>query len=400
MEKVVGEQIEDTSTRAFSVWLDLFRWLAAFEVLIFHARHRLLGLRSELDGDSPSALFYLVVFLSGFSSAAVMIFFVLSGFLVGGASLRRYRKTRTVDVFRYILDRLTRLWVVLIPVFLITALINGAILNWTGRPDHVPAAVEDLGTVGLPTLICNVAFLQTAFCTSYGGNGALWSLFHEFWYYVSWPFVMVAAFSGKTIGKRVLLLLCALALLAALSAAQHQGPNVAVYFSLWLVGVAAANRSRPFIRLRPWLAGGLLALALILSRLLIRPEIAASNPLVAFLTDLLVGTAFSNLILTMRFRPNLAYPPLPWLHHRLAAFSFSLYCTHIPLLNAMSILITQYGSAELTSRVSLQAYVTLIAACSTCVLFAYVFSLATERLTPSIRRALTPNLFRSEALRQ
>ena len=67
--------------------LDLARWLAAFLVVVEHLRSFMFidygtGGRMNLFGKA----FY---FMTGFGHSAVMIFFVMSGFLVGGKVLQR-----------------------------------------------------------------------------------------------------------------------------------------------------------------------------------------------------------------------------------------------------------------------------------------------------------------------
>jgi len=60
---------------------------------------------------------------TGIGHLAVMVFFVLSGYLVGGRLLARYC-SGNASIPRYLLDRFTRLYIVLIPALLITALFD------------------------------------------------------------------------------------------------------------------------------------------------------------------------------------------------------------------------------------------------------------------------------------
>ena len=48
--------------------------------------------------------------------------------------------------------------------------------------------------------------------------------------------------------------------------------------------------------------------------------------------DLALAGLFGVLLLSLKHRPDLRPPPWPRLHHAMAGCSFSLYCTHIPVL--------------------------------------------------------------------
>ena len=75
-----------------SDWLDLARGLAAVEVLAFHS-YQLMFLEHlpGADYDPAIRLAYSVFWtLSGHGGDAVLVFFVLSGYLVGGPALVTY----------------------------------------------------------------------------------------------------------------------------------------------------------------------------------------------------------------------------------------------------------------------------------------------------------------------
>jgi len=62
--------------------LNFLRWISAFMVVIGHLKLFLFVNRSELyDKSLFSEIFY---FFTGFGHQAVMIFFFVSGYLVGG----------------------------------------------------------------------------------------------------------------------------------------------------------------------------------------------------------------------------------------------------------------------------------------------------------------------------
>src|SRR3979411_3306308 len=102
-------------------WVDLARGLAAVEVLAFHSYQFMF--REQLPGASYDAVIvfaYSVVWaVSAHGVAAVMVFFVLSGYLVGGPAIVRARNG-ALDAIDYFSARAARLYVVLIPALVIS----------------------------------------------------------------------------------------------------------------------------------------------------------------------------------------------------------------------------------------------------------------------------------------
>src|SRR5690242_13717246 len=92
--------------------LDFLRGLAAVLVLASHLRAYIFQNFETLGQVSPfTHAFY---FATGLGHQAVIIFFALSGFLVGGKVIEDITKQR-FSWPRYILRRLTRLWIVILP---------------------------------------------------------------------------------------------------------------------------------------------------------------------------------------------------------------------------------------------------------------------------------------------
>src|SRR5450432_1788095 len=116
------------SARHKYIWLDLIRGLAALEVLMQHLRT--LVFQNYWDG--PTSFFKKIFyFITGFSHESVIVFFVLSGFLITG-SIVNARKKGTFSSLNYGLDRLVRLWIVLIPGLVLTLIVDRAGIHWFG----------------------------------------------------------------------------------------------------------------------------------------------------------------------------------------------------------------------------------------------------------------------------
>lgn len=130
---------------------------------------------------------------------AVLVFFFLSGYLVGGNEIRRLI-LRKIQSRKYLLDRLTRLWLVLIPALLFTMIINFLACSRNNQALYCKASIELASHPSYPPLMLqgirnfaeNIFFLQPFRGEMFGGNGPLWSLSYEFWYYMVFMCAMLA----------------------------------------------------------------------------------------------------------------------------------------------------------------------------------------------------------------
>ena len=182
--------------------------MAAWLVVAEHARSLIFADYGELQ--SPGILAKGFYFLTGFGHEAVMVFFVISGYLVGGKVWSLYREGR-FGWRRYLADRASRLYAVLF-----VALLLGAAMDWTGYLffnkyglyNHgYEGAIAVLGAapierMGLRDFLVNAFFLQTIAGPTFGSNGPLWSLSYEWWYYVLFPMVLAALWPIVDFGWR------------------------------------------------------------------------------------------------------------------------------------------------------------------------------------------------------
>jgi peptidoglycan/LPS O-acetylase OafA/YrhL len=322
--------------RSWSVWLDAFRWIAALLVLVTHAGGRLF----PRDISAAEGLYKLELtafrFMEGFSHQAVMVFFVLSGFLVGGSVLGELAREQDIDLRRYFTKRLVRLWIVLIPVLFI-----GLLLDYFGMyvMKGLEAGVYEArlaDRLSPSTFVCNVFFLQNIACKELGSNGALWSLANEFWYYVLFPIAVLAVAPSKRSG--MFRLGCAAAFCAvcvALFVFQFAGWSILPYMAIWLIGVGAYRCRRGLFVSQPGVALGIFVAALLCSRVGIRHDVLAGSPFVQFAVDIFVALSFANLIIALRAGQGRFPLPFPRTNLFLASFSYSLYCIHTPVLQAV-----------------------------------------------------------------
>jgi peptidoglycan/LPS O-acetylase OafA/YrhL len=310
------------------IHIDMFRGLAAIGVMVGHARSFAILDYSITEADALwIQAFY---FITGLGHQCVIGFFALSGFLVGGPALRHILDGNWVWP-RYMVRRLTRLWMVLIPALLLTLGLDTAGTIMGGRAGYEGAFYDLIHSgpkssspadLSITTLAGNALFLQTILVPTFGSNGPLWSLANEFWYYIIFPFLLVGLIARSWSLTRAVMGVVGIILAVLL-------PGDMVLLGLiWIAG-ALAHYSLRFID-RPatqyaLLMGFALALLLVVGATVldkIRPGLAS---------DLVLGGAFACILPTLTLLPNLGviYSRVA---RNLANISYTLYATHFPVL--------------------------------------------------------------------
>ena len=309
------------------VILDLVRGLAALLVVLGHARAMLVvDFQSIETKNYPfDLLFY---FSTGLGHQAVLVFFALSGYLVGGRAFDKILR-RQWDPVEYIVSRTVRLWAVLIPALLVTfvfdfqgmsafgsGLYAGEFHNQLGSGPQPEAPIQLDSTVFLG----NVLFLQTLAVPTYGSNGALWSLSNEFWYYLVFPFALSALNSKRSLFRALGLLLC-------ISAAVTLPQQMMLLGIVWVAGALSYLISKvawfeiysqsPFYKILTTILFSMLIIVSFLQRSLI--------------LDISLGVAFAALLPVLT-PLKVSLQPLRRISIWSSEASFSLYATHLPLL--------------------------------------------------------------------
>lgn len=192
---------ENMMTRSLSLYLDLLRLLAALAVYLFHVSY-FAKVRIPVIGN--------------LGSEAVIVFFVLSGFLVTAAGMRQ------PDLERFAQARLSRLWSVCLPALLLTLMIDlaGQYISLSSYHPMQPYSLFKW----IASMAINALFLNQIWNLNIypGTNGPFWSLSYEFWYYM----IFAACFYYRGL-KRVI---------AVILAALIAGPLILAAFPIWLLG--------------------------------------------------------------------------------------------------------------------------------------------------------------------
>jgi len=310
-----------------SVHLDALRGAAAVAVFLTH--WRALFFADFPQVAHPSAPAELLYACTGLGHSAVMVFFVLSGFLIA-SSIRRARAQGHWTWGRYGEQRLTRLYVVLLPALVLGAVWDLAGLHlFASAPVYLAAPeyhfIEKYPLVQHLTVrnwLGSLLFLQGIRTAVFGSNVPLWSLSDEGWYYVLFPLSFVAFARSSRLPVR---LFCAA---AALSLLVFVGKTIAVYFVVWLLGALLCVC--PSSRLTQHKAVGavlglLFAVSLFAPRFKLMPTGIGSDLLVA-----LTFTTFLHFVLHFKHpAPGAAYTKAA---RTLSGISYSLYLLHVPVL--------------------------------------------------------------------
>lgn len=299
-------------SRRQSFALDQMRWIAAVAVLLHHARHHSVG---EMAGVPLSAAGQVFGLATSYGALAVVIFFVLSGVLVGGAVL-----TRPLQRDRYVVDRASRICAVAFPALIFAFAVNGA-LQATFGDAYGSAGFGCVMSLG--DLLTHALFLNNGYVETSCAIGPYWSLHNEVFYYLLWPLIVLGLR-----GQRMLLVLAG-AILLSLAVRRDFGPHsTLLYFPIWIVGaLMVIPRVRAVLSRLDWRAA-LVGLAAVLLGLKLLGQSYAGDWVAALMTVALLGALG---------RPTEWTPPL-WLERFgkwAAGWSFSLYLFHGPAIIAV-----------------------------------------------------------------
>jgi peptidoglycan/LPS O-acetylase OafA/YrhL len=358
-----------------SDFLNLSRWTASWLVVAEHTRNfAIADFSAQPSTNFLTKAFY---FMTGFGHEAVMIFFVISGFLVGGKVWSRMRDA-SFTWRDFLIDRMSRLYAVLI-----VALLLGGALDWLGSRYFDLNGLYNLSTsepiavlshpavshLGWRDFLINATFLQTIAGPTYGSNGPLWSLANEWWYYILFPCSLMVFFSRGMLAKTA-------ALIATVAMVFFLPTSILILFGVWLLGVAASRIQSKNILV--FGAVPLFSTALVLARL----EVIRFP----YWEQFFLGAGFALLLASFSGR-SFAFP-FRHVSRYLAGFSYSVYLVHFPVLMfVVSVCWTIYGFGIKMpfGPKGLCVYAVLM---SLAIFSSWLVSLITEKRTAALRFAM------------
>ncbi len=345
-----------------SCFLNLVRFFSALLVVVAHF------------GTTGYSDWFLLSHRVGHFS--VIVFFVLSGYVISYTTVARRRSGRD-----YVIARLSRIYSVLVPALLLTAvlLLVGRAIDpgYYHRFDRGHEAVR----FGLSLLNLQESWWLSAAPPT---NQPLWSLAYEFWFYTAFG---VFLFVRPRFWRWLLLIACGVLV----------GPKIFLLLPVWLLGVLAHRtgdryRCSPAVA-RTGLVGVVAVISLHLWRGIDLPFLVGTPPFFfsnGFVTDLGAGALVALVILLVRD----AVPPLSP-QGALSRFaragadaSFSLYVLHHPLLVFLAATIDYDHHSWLPVVAGLAASLALAFAFSTLTeQRRHLFTRQLERLFAAIRPA-------------
>ena len=309
-----------------SVHLDCLRGISALAVLAGHARS--LFLVDYAHVAAPEFLTRSLYFATALGHQAVVVFFVLSGLLVGSAVVRGASDWHWKG---YAVDRLCRLYVVLLPALIATAVWDFVGLAvgdrdvYAGVSGGTALSYDAASRSDVGHFLASAAFCQTILLPPFGSNAPLWSLANEFWYYVLFPMGVLAVRPGRVIARIGYLV-------GVGGIAWFVGDGILLLFPVWLAGAVIlalpAIGSGRLVRLLAWLTGfGVLGLCAVIAAKRI-PE--ASQ-------DYILGAAAALWVYFLLHdrRPSVGsrwFRCYARVSRGLARSSYTLYLVHMPLL--------------------------------------------------------------------
>lgn len=307
-------------TQDQSLQLDSMRALSALVVLFGHTNQTLL-LPTLKQGSTV---------VGYFTQISVMVFFVLSGFLIGKSVCNNIAKNSGFNFTQYARDRALRLYPPLIAALLL--MVTLALLapfffpSGTNELLSIPGAkfVRTEYVVVAKELFGALAFLNDFKTNTPSANGPLWSLSIEAWYYVAagaiilWP-------TRKWLSASLLLV-------TLLVTRKHQ-----LFFMLapiWFTGFGLAFMHQRTPQMNNRLFGRLLAILSVLLAATVLLVWYPNGPSTGVWTDPLnhfrvVSGLWFACFLALLMGGGVRFPT--WFHSH-AGYSYTLYVTHFPIM--------------------------------------------------------------------
>jgi peptidoglycan/LPS O-acetylase OafA/YrhL len=312
-----------------SRYLDLLRGISAIYVMIFHLRPQLfVGSEKVIDSNIGLKTLYLITSL-GYQF--VMVFFVLSGYLISTSVIRSIQQNRW-SWKEYMTNRLIRLWIVLLPALILTYVWDMSSIVLFNNDSSFG------GSLSWQNFLGNAFFLQGIFFENFGSNGPLWSLSYEFWYYLLFP-CLAHIFLSKSKKKKALYFLMTIAICLFV------GKTIILYFIIWLLGSLLGliplfhmkKKTARFFTLSAVLCvTGISMIGVKVLELYIFKS-AVPNLLHQFPYQFIIGFSFALLLYALLSFYNRSEEKVETKSRQsfswwIASFSYSLYLTHWPVI--------------------------------------------------------------------
>jgi len=291
-----------------SLFLDGLRLFTSLLVVCFHARDQWIP--SQAITPTNNSI--------DWAHAGVIIFFVLSGFVIAYTTTANNRGPA-----QYSKARLTRLISMVIPALVLTA-ITEIIIN-TISPE---LTAEYTRGASWPRYLISSVFMNEVGTLSAAPpiNGPLWSLSYEFWYYVLFGLFIYGTSNLKSF--LALVIGCLIA-----------GPKILLMMPIWIAGCVAFKKHIKFeLPKAGWLLTFLFLACTVITIMFVPrlPQALGDKPFYfsnQFISDYIIGIFFSAALLVMPFHiPGIRVKKFADGFRSIADLTFPIYVLHHPLL--------------------------------------------------------------------
>lgn len=355
-----NKTIKENSSHFY--WLDLIRFTAAFAVLACHFRGAFFVDFSSLPDVQKTfgiSLFYAVTRL-GFES--VLIFFVLSGFLVGGRSIHKIRNC-SFNFRDYVIDRAVRIMLPLIASLLLYwsvclyCHIYHPLILWVGNLFSLQ------GIVVAPVF------------------DTLWSLSYEVWFYILMGGIAILF---RTKNHRHPIISVVLLMTGSIVFLQLNFVFLFVWFAGAAISITDFKKNKMLLYIT-------LGLSIILIAALQMTSASHTNDEVQFegvVRNMLI--VIFGFIFAIVLQQAILFKPQSWFTEKinnigtkLAAFSYTLYLTHIPVMEFL-----QYIGAPKSTEVNIYSVTLYCLWLLLALVIAYILYLFFEKHTQTVKQKI------------
>lgn len=342
-------------------WLDALRFIAAFFVLLSHSRNDFFLPFNKLPLEQQGIITFVFYFVCRLGHEAVLVFFVISGFLVGGRGLERI-KNNNFDAKSYTIDRTVRIGLPLLAAIafcIVVYNITGIDYSWL-------------------TALGNLLSLQGILCDNL--ISPFWSLSYEVWFYI---FLLgVAMVSNKKISGLYIIIVCGLVFTQLSS----------LYLLFWFIGAFAylcrpsdGNKLILYISFAALI--GFICLSIVASESnAISFSWKPDRKLIEVLICLSLCLFVQQIIL---LKPKFKFAiKTEKMFSKLADFSYTLYLTHrITLL-----LVFYYIFEKQNTQFDIPGFFSYIVVILLCVIVSWLIYLISEKHTKTVKKWIKSKL--------
>lgn len=356
----------DRDSQRHFYWLDALRFVAAFMVLFGHSRNDFFLMWNDLPSEQQTLLASLFYLLGRLAHESVLVFFVLSGFLVGGKGLERIIEG-SFDTKEYLVARFSRiyppLFTAIVFYYITCAVIPSQDWNW------ITAFGNMLNLQGILSK-CLVS--------------PFWSLAYEWWFYMVVALLGLSLSKGKASVK--LLGFVGFCLVIGIFTLGNMKMH---YLIVWLIGAVAylvrptsPNKCMLFVALLGIITGvAMLQMSSGSNSIHFTLKIA-NRPFLEIYMALMISLLIQQLVLNEP-KPGVS-KAIEMCLGKMSKFSYTLYLSHRIVLLWIFYFICEKSGGQMTCS-SFALYMCII---MVCLLSCWCLYLVSEKHTLAIRNKI------------